>query len=345
MIEAVDLFCGVGGLTAGLRNAGVKVHAGYDNDLLCKYAFEYNNKAKFIEKDVANVSSQEIANWFSSARIRLIAGCAPCQPFSSYNNGRDTQQDRKWPLLYQFTRLIREVSPELVTMENVPDIVKHKVYDDFVNELKSMGYQVWANPVYCAEYGLPQHRRRHVLLASRLGPISLISPTHKSRPKTVYQAIGSLPPIAAGEEHPKDALHKAQGLSEINLERIRLSRPGGTWRDWPIELRSACHRKSSGMTYPSVYGRMEWNVPSPTMTTLCCGFGNGRFGHPEQDRAISLREAAILQSFPRSYRFMPLGKTISFKSVGRMIGNAVPVRLGEVIGESLQRHVNEYIQA
>lgn len=344
MIGAVDLFCGAGGLTAGLRKAGVKVHAGYDNEILCKYAFQHNNKAKFVEKDVTTVTGQEIASWFSNDKIRLLAGCAPCQPFSSYNNGRDTKLDRKWPLLNEFTRLIREVHPELVTMENVPDIVNHYIYDDFVEELRSQGYYIWADRVCCAEYGLPQQRKRHVLLASLLGPISLISPTHKSNPRTVYQAINSLPPIAAGEEHPKDPLHKAQKLSETNLTRIRASRPGGTWRDWPTELRTKCHQRSSGMTYPSVYGRMSWDSPSPTMTTLCYGFGNGRFGHPEQDRAISLREAAILQSFPRGYRFVPVGEPISFKSVGRMIGNAVPVRLGEIIGKSLQKHVKENIQ-
>lgn len=341
IIESVDLFCGAGGLTAGLRAAGIQVKAGYDLDSACKYAFEHNNGATFVCKDVAQVTSGEIHNWYSNGTVRLLAGCAPCQPFSSYNQGRDTRQDRKWPLLYQFARLIRETLPELVTMENVPDVTKHSVFDDFVAELRAQEYEIWSGPVACVEYGLPQQRRRHVLLASRLGKISLIPPTHPKRHVTVREALGKLAPIEAGMVDADDPLHRSARLSPINQQRIRLSRPGGSWKDWPVELRAECHRKQSGKTYPSVYGRMVWDAPSPTMTTLCYGFGNGRFGHPEQDRAISLREAAILQSFPSEYLFSPPGKNIEFRSVGRMIGNAVPVRLGEVIGESLIRHVAE----
>lgn len=157
------------------------------------------------------------------------------------------------------------------------------------------------------------------------------------------EMIGDLPRIAAGDCDPDDPMHRAATLTPINLQRILNSREGGTWRDWPPHLVAECHRKASGKTYPSVYGRMKRDEPSPTMTTLCYGFGNGRFGHYEQARALSLREAAILQSFPRDYEFMP-AKDITFKAVGRMIGNAVPVRLGEVIGESLIRHVETYEQ-
>lgn len=344
IIESVDLFCGAGGLTAGLRAAGIKVKAGYDLDSACQFAFEHNNDASFVCKDVGEVTPEEIREWYSEGAIRLLAGCAPCQPFSSYNQGRDTRLDRKWPLLYQFARLIKETRPELVTMENVPDVTKHSVYDDFVAGLHAQGYAVWSGTVACVNYGLPQQRRRHVLLASLLGEISLIPPTHADRHVTVRDALGSLKPINAGMIDHNDPLHRSARLSPINQQRIRLSRPGGSWKDWPEELRAECHRKQSGKTYPSVYGRMAWDAPSPTMTTLCYGFGNGRFGHPEQDRAISLREAAILQSFPSEYQFAPPGRNIEFRSVGRMIGNAVPVRLGEVIGESLALHVRQRLQ-
>ncbi|MDB1112818.1 DNA cytosine methyltransferase [Pseudomonas extremaustralis] len=340
MIDAVDLFCGAGGLTAGLRQSGVHVHAGYDIDQNCRYAYEQNNHAAFVAKSVEDVSVKEVADWYRPGRIKLLAGCAPCQPFSSYNQGRDTRNDRKWPLLYAFKRLIEGVQPELVTMENVPDVTKHEVYHDFVAALERQGYFVWADRVPCIEYGLPQHRRRHVLLASKLGPISLITKTHEGKPVTVEDAIGHFPRLAAGECDPKDPLHRSASLTPVNLKRIIYSRPGGTWKDWPTDLRAICHQKDSGKTYPSVYGRMRWEEPGPTMTTLCYGFGNGRFGHPEQNRAISLREAATLQSFPIDYEFMPVDK-INFKSVGRMIGNAVPVRLGEVIGISLKRHLEQ----
>lgn len=342
MIEAVDLFCGAGGLTAGLRNAQVRVRAGYDIESSCRFAYEWNNDAEFVGKDVSKVTPEEIHAWYQDlGSIRLLAGCAPCQPFSTYNQGRDTRQDEKWPLLNSFRDLIEGVMPELVTMENVPDVTKHDVYHEFKAMLDRLGYEVDAGTVACIDYGLPQQRRRHVLIASRLGPIKLISPTHRDAPVSVKQVIGDLPEVAAGECHPEDPMHKAAGLSELNLKRIRNSKPGGSWKEWPEELITSCHRRSSGHTYPSVYGRMKWDDPSPTMTTLCFGYGNGRFGHPEQDRAITLREAAMLQSFPRNYLFIEPDKPIHFKTVGRMIGNAVPVRLGEVIGLSFQQHVRE----
>ncbi|MFA0976933.1 DNA cytosine methyltransferase [Pseudomonas ficuserectae] len=342
MIDAVDLFCGAGGLTAGMLNAGIAVRAGYDIETQCKYAYHENNRAAFVSCDVKDVTAEQLLGWYRPERYRLLAGCAPCQPFSTYNQGRDTRTDRKWPLLYHFARLIEETEPHLVTMENVPDVTKHQVYRDFVKSIESKGYKIWDGCVSCVDYGLPQKRRRHVLLASKLGqPISIIPPTHKDTHVSVESVIRHLPRIAAGQCDPNDPLHRAASLTPLNFLRITHSRPGGTWRDWPKELVAECHRKESGKTYASVYGRMRADEPSPTMTTLCYGFGNGRFGHPIQNRAISLREAAILQSFPDDYVFME-PKNITFKAVGRMIGNAVPVRLGEVIGESLMNHVREY---
>ncbi|NYS76914.1 MULTISPECIES: DNA cytosine methyltransferase [Halomonadaceae] len=339
MIEAVDLFCGAGGLTAGLRQTGIAVRAGYDIEESCRFAYEHNNHAQFIRQDVGELTGDDINGWYQdSDAIRLLAGCAPCQPFSTYNQGKDTTKDKKWPLLGAFTRLIKEAQPELVTMENVPSVTKHKIYHDFVGSLKDEGYHVWADTVKCIEYGLPQNRRRHVLLASKLGPIELIAATHPT-PVTVKDTIGDLEPVEAGAENHNDPLHKASKLSKINMERIRHSRPGGTWRDWPEQLRADCHVRNSGKSYPAVYGRMEWNKPSPTMTTLCFGFGNGRFGHPEQDRGITLREAALLQSFPRDYKFVPDTQPALLKPVGKMIGNAVPVRLAEIIGYSFNAHL------
>lgn len=337
-IEAVDLFCGVGGLTAGLIKSGIKVKAGYDIANECRFAYEYNNNAAFIHKDVAEVTASEISSWYSKGSIRLLAGCAPCQPFSTYNQGKDTTKDKKWPLLYHFSRLIKEVKPELVTMENVPEVVKHKVYLDFINELEALGYKVSSKEVICVRYGIPQTRKRHVVLASRISDIELINPTHQEA-ITVKQVIGHLEPIAAGDASKIDPLHKAASLSDLNYRRIKHSIPGGTWRDWPEALRAECHKKESGKSYPAVYGRMEWDKPAPTMTTLCYGFGNGRFGHPEQDRGISLREASLFQTFPESYRFAETPQKLGFKAVGRMIGNAVPVRLGEVIGLSFMKLV------
>ena len=177
-----------------------------------------------------------------------------------------------------------------------------------------------------------------MLIASLFGPMALSEPTTK-KPKVVRSAIGDLPALVAGAFDPDDALHKSASLSALNLQRIRVSRPGGTWRDWPEHLIANCHRKSSGKTYPGVYARMNWDEPSPTLTTQFYGFGNGRFGHPDQDRAISLREGAILQGFPTNYQFTISGEPIEMKTVGRLIGNAVPVNLGRLIGQSIKSHL------
>ncbi len=290
------------------------------------------------------LSADFVADHLSGGSYRLLAGCAPCQPFSNYSRGRYTYEPNKWGLLNAFGRLVMEIRPELVTMENVFQLKNHKVFKKFQSTLTEQGYYVWFDHIDCHHYGLPQTRRRLVLLASRLGPIMPIAATHPSKVdwKTVRQTIEELPPLAAGEAASIDRLHVSSTLTEINMKRIRASKPGGTWRDWPEQLIAECHKRTTGKTYPGVYGRMEWDTPSPTITTQCFGFGNGRFGHPQQDRAISLREAAMLQSFDREYAFIEEGQKINFKGIGRLIGNAVPVRLGEVIGQSILRHVEKF---
>ncbi|WP_233493322.1 DNA cytosine methyltransferase [Ruegeria atlantica] len=334
MLGAIDLFCGAGGLTCGLRRSGVDVLAGVDVDEKCRHAFEVNNGAEFLLEDVSQLSAAKLHELFDGTSIRILAGCAPCQPFSTYSHRYETVGTPRWGLLYHFARLVRAVRPEIVTMENVPSVSKHQVYHDFVATLEDLGYQVWNAVVDCRDHDLPQMRKRTVLMASLLGPIQ-ISDQSALAHKTVRDAIYDLPPLENGQSDDKDRLHVAAKLSPLNLERMRVSKPGGTWRDWPEELVAACHRKSSGKTYPGVYARMEWDKPSPTLTTQFFGFGNGRFGHPEQDRAISLREGAILQGFPPSYSFLPGDEHVQFKTLGRLIGNAVPVALGETIGRSI----------
>lgn len=340
-VYAVDLFCGAGGLTHGLLKAGVDVRLGVDIDPACEYPYVINNNANFLLKSVEDLKGSELEHHYRKNGIKLLAGCAPCQPFSTYNQ-KATESDKRWGLLLQFSRLVDELSPDLVTMENVPRLIEQNVFGEFVTNLEENGYSVDYQVVNCAEYGVPQQRNRLVLLASKLGPISLLTPEQfGQKPKTVKEAIGSLPPLEAGTRDPKDPLHQCSALTDINMQRIKASTPGGTWRDWPRELVVACHKKSSGKTYPSVYGRMTWDDPAPTITTQFFGFGNGRFGHPEQDRAISLREGAILQGFPPDYKFTRPKERIYQKSIGRLIGNAVPVTLGEVIGASLLAHVSK----
>lgn len=342
-VVAVDLFCGGGGLTYGLRELGIDVRAGYDIDRACRYAYEANNApAKFYERDVRRITAREIKAHFPPGAVKALVGCAPCTPFSALRKGRDTSDESEWSLLGEFARLVRKVEPDLVSMENVPQITKHAVFADFRDQLESLQYSVSASVVKCEDYGIPQKRRRLVLLASRLGEIALLPPTHPNRHRTVAQAIRKLPAIEAGTHATKDPIHLAANLEPLNLRRIRLSKPGGTWRDWPTAQRLHCHKKASGSTYDAAYGRMEWDKPSPPITTKFYNLGSGRFGHPTQDRAISVREGAILQTFPRSYKFAPAREKLKITKLGQIIGNAVPPRLGAVLGASLRRHIADF---
>ena len=345
--EVVDLFCGVGGLTCGMRQAGFKVVAGFDNDDTCEYTYSHNNETSFHCRNIKEVTSEEINNCYSDNVQKILVGCAPCQPFStmSYKRFVDTSRetDLKYDLLSEFGRLIQGVKPVIVAMENVPELKNAKVFNDFLEILKNEGYHTdGGQVVYCPDYGIPQNRHRFILLASKIGEIKLLPPTHDRKTVTVRPFIEKLPPIAAGEMYYADKLHRSASLAPINLQRIRASVPGGTWKDWPEELRCHCHKKESGQTYTSVYGRMSWDKIGPTMTTQFFCYGTGRYGHPKQDRALSLREGALLQTFPEKYEFFPPDVTdYCMRDVARHIGNAVPVRLGEIIGESIKTHLSE----
>ena len=337
-VKCIDLFCGAGGLTCGLKKSGIDVVAGVDVDESCRHPFEVNNSAEFLLEDVSKINPEKLNEYFGKGSVRVLAGCAPCQPFSTYSQRYETVGTARWGLMYHFARLVKSIRPEFVTMENVPTVMKHEVYQDFVQTLRNLGYHVWSEVVDCKKYGLPQQRRRTVLLASLDRPLELIAHV-TGLEHNVRAAIGLMPALSQGKGSNVDTLHVAAGLSDLNLKRIRVSKPGGTWRDWPKELVAECHRKNTGKSYPGVYARMSWDQPSPTLTTQFFGFGNGRFGHPDQDRAISLREGAILQGFPPEYSFLPEGDKVYFQTLGRLIGNAVPVTLGEIIGKSIQKHL------
>lgn len=341
-LVAVDLFCGIGGLTKGLTLAGIDVVAGIDIDETCSFVYEKNNDSKFICEDISTFNKETLHNLYPSDSIKILVGCAPCQPFSKYSSKyrKNGHKDDKWKLLSSFGNLIESELPDVVSMENVPNLEKEKVFKEFLTILKDNKYNIDYKVINCKNYGVPQNRRRLVLLASRLGEIKIIEPfCDDKNVVTVKQAIFDLPKIAAGEICSTDALHQSSGLSAINLQRIKQSRQGGTWRDWDENLRLDCHKKVSGKTYPSVYGRMSWDKPSPTITTQFYGYGNGRFGHPEQNRAISLREGAILQSFPANYIFEDADHPINRHDTAIHIGNAVPVELGRAIGISIINHL------
>lgn len=349
-VSAVDLFCGIGGLTHGFIKSRLNVIAGIDSDQTCAFAYKQNNsEADFLPINIKDFMADQLRDLYPPGHVRVLVGCAPCQPFSNHRNKAKrnkeidlTLTDDRYKLLDEFLRLVREVQPEIVSMENVPQVRNYNVFGEFISELNNLGYHLsdFSTPVYCPDYGVPQKRERLVLLASRLGPISLIEPTHsEDNYKTVAQTIGKLEAIADGETSTKDSIHRARKLSETNLKRIRSIKAGQNWTNLSEDLISPCHKKDSGKTFTSPYSRMTWDDLAPTMTTHCTGFSNGRFGHPVQDRAISLREAALLQSFPQTYKFVEDGSSINVGDIARHIGNAVPPALAAAIGRSIIAHL------
>ena len=339
--SVVDLFCGAGGLSYGFKAESFAVVGGIDIDEKCRFPYERNNEAPFLRRDVASLTPKEVKALFLPRTTRVLVGCAPCQPFSTYNQ---KNKDPKWQLLRAFGSLIDGVRPDIVSMENVPRLLTFRggsIFEEFVATLREAKYHVVWDVLYGPDFGLAQTRSRLVLLASRLGPITLPKANHKGRHRTVRDEIGKLRPLTHGEIDKLDPLHRASGLSSINSRRIASAKPGGTWREWRPGLVAECHKAASGRGYSSVYGRMSWEEPSPTITTQFYGFGNGRFGHPDQDRGLSLREGALLQGFPREYEFVPPGDQVHFKNLGRLIGNAVPVKLAKAIARSVKNHIEE----
>ena len=331
-ICAIDVFCGIGGLTHGLGLAGVNVKAGIDVDPSCQYVYEANNPdSNFLHADVRTIRSEDIAPYYKDADVSLMVGCAPCQPFSAHTRRLESPRSDNCSLVGEFARLIGEATPDVISMENVPGLAKHNAFEELLSTLDELGYK-WCDydVLSCSDYGVPQNRKRLVLLASRLGEISLPSPTPTIT--TVADLIRGLPAIEDGHASPDDPAHASLPLSSMNRKRIRQSIPGGTWRDWDEEIVNECHRKAY---YPAPYGRMRWDAAAPTITTQFCYYSTGRFGHPKQHRAISVREAALLQTFPGDYKLTEDDKPVTIRKMARHIGNAVPVKLAEAIGKSI----------
>jgi len=346
-LRSFDFFCGAGGLTRGLRSAGITVIAGFDNDEQCRLSYEKNNRGVlFFAKDIRDITVGELKKLagVKSFRDMLFAGCAPCSPFSQQRKNEEPSSDLT--LLMEFGRIVAKAKPGYVLVENVPGLANvpgYSTFRRFVRLLKVSGYEIAFAILNAKRFGVPQNRRRLVLIATRRTSPSL--PKHKygskRRPyKTVRQAIKRFPGLKAGQENSKIKNHVASALTPINLQRIKATpKNGGDRRSWPKRLRLKCHTgRYTGHT--DVYGRMFWDSPAPTLTGRCNSISNGRYGHPTQNRAISLREAAALQSFPSDYRFFGFHNQIA-----RQIGNAVPVRLAKDLGKHIlwlrsQEHQN-----
>ncbi|MGE2689074.1 DNA cytosine methyltransferase [Mycolicibacterium pulveris] len=333
-VSVFDFFAGCGGTSQGFSDAGLRITGALDHDENATATFKNNfAHVSILQRDIRDVSIDEIEALTAGKGVRLFAGCAPCQPFSPQNKNRSKSDPRR-NLLQEFQRFVSALQPELIVVENVPGLQAAKNKGPlgiFLRELARQGYEYDVGVLRALEFGVPQERRRLVVVASRLAIPVLPRPTHvvtRRPPRTVRSTIGHLRPIADGGVDSRDPDHAAMRLSDANKVRIRATPEGGDRRDWNRKLLPDCHLVHGGHT--DAYGRMWWDRPASGLTTRCLSYSNGRFGHPEQDRAISLREAALIQTFPPNFRFIG-----SLTSRGRQVGNAVPPTMARKIARSL----------
>ena len=339
-IKAIDLFCGSGGTTSGLKKSGIDVYAAVEIDKVASETYQYNNpEVKLIQSDIRDVSCLDFPDINRDENYLMLVACPPCQGFSTIRNGGE--DDERNELIFEYERLILELKPDFLLMENVSGMMGKKgkkIFDRFYNNIKNQ-YDIVYDVLNAADYGVPQQRKRLVLHGIKkkffLKNLSLPDKTHSKDgdggklPWVNADVIMDLPPIHAGESYqgPLEIFnHISNGLSEKNIERIRIIRNGnGSRSSLPDSLKLNCHRNSAG--HSDVYGILDVNKPSVTITGGCMSYSKGRFGHPTQDRALSAREAARLQSFDDDYIFF--GNRVD---LAKQIGNAVPVRLAQASG-------------
>ena len=335
-IKAIDFFCGAGGLTHGLLDAGIEVTAGVDNDERLRKTYEANNHpSRFIAEDIAQVDIHKLRARLDirSEDAVLYAACTPCQPFSTLNTMKGADPRRS--LLLDFANLVDACPPDFILVENVPGMSNaagKEIYNQFVKTLDRHGFLTDAEKLDAKDYGVPQTRKRFILLASRHGRPALPKPTPQGRFATVRDAISHYPALEDGGKSPLYHNHAARKLAPHHKRIVEAVPPnGGNRRDIAdVSLLLPCHRRHPE-AHKEVFGRMAWDLPGPTLTCRCTDVYCGRFTHPEQDRGISLREAAALQTFPDDYEF--LGKSIQENA--RQIGNAVPVLLAKSLGSDM----------
>ena len=344
MVDAVDLFCGVGAMSYGLKQSGINIVLGVDNDKECQYPYETNNQNQFLSEDVKNINGKNLRKYCSTDSLRLLVGCAPCQPFTLNAHVKKLSKHSKYSLFSEFARIVSEFEPDFVISENVAGIINDNMFQESVQLIKDNGYYICCQVVGCADFGIPQKRRRMILLGSKLGQIDGLSATHNDtgdynldRYVTLRDTIGFLNDV---ETNADNKMHKCINLSDINIKRILQSKPGRTWLDWDKHLWRERH-KNGKKDFLNPYSRLEWDTICSTITTEFFNYGSGRFGHPEKNRALSLLEGALIQTFPIDYRFTKK-ESVPINEVARHIGNAVPVKLAKHIGSHLLDHIDYY---
>lgn len=353
-IKVFDFFSGCGGTSAGLRAAGMEIAFALDNDPDSAQTYRSNfPEAHFEESDIQTFQTKDLLPFIEkeAGNVVLFSGCAPCQPFSKQNRSRDLKTDDRANLLKRFGDFVSCYRPDYVLIENVPGIQEININSPgplpkFQKLLRKLGYHYDCQIVRAQDYGVPQRRARLILIAAKNGLIKLPKPTHGSaedsttvRPyTTAWEAIKHLPPIEAGSREESVPNHICASLSKLNMERIINTPAGGDRRDWPDHLQLTCHRRKKDGTpgfsgHMDVYGRIRKDQPATGLTTRCISLSNGRFGHPEQNRALSVREAACLQTFPENFVFCG-----TLTSTAKQVGNAVPVAMAKCLGQEIIRH-------
>jgi len=341
MYHSIDLFSGIGGLSFGMVKAGFEVIAAIeiDKDAARTYKLNFPN-VNLIEKDIRKVSIAEIKRTLGDKELDLLAGCPPCQGFSSVRrrNKKRNVKDPRNNLIDEFLRFVKELMPKVIMLENVPGLMNYYRFKIFIKELIKLGYKDAENykVMNVRDYEIPQNRRRLTVIASRVGQID-IAPGSKTK-TTVRDKIGSLP----SPEKSTDDLHKIYPKhSEKILTRIKLTpKDGGSRKDLPEEYELECH-KNKNVGFHDIYGRLRWDDYSTTITGGCLNPSKGRFLHPEQDRCISAREASLLQSFPEDYKFPT---DIKKDSLALMIGNALPPNFSYVQMMNIKNHLEKYCE-
>lgn len=336
---SIDLFSGCGGLTEGMHQAKFKTKFAFEIDEIASRTFKLNHKrTKVITKDIRTVSLDEIKSELKGETIHLLAGCPPCQGFSSIRRlNRETPvEDDRNNLINEYVRFIEELKPYTFMMENVPALIHYDLFLKAVERLKEIGYH-WIDykVVNVKDYGVPQSRKRLVMVGSRLGEIKVAPPVNEK--KTVREMIGNLPLPSESDDpvHKMFPTHTPEVQTRIELTPAN----GGSRKDLPAQYKLKCHEKEN-VGFNDVYGRLRWDDYSTTMTGGCLNPSKGRFLHPEQHRNISAREAALLQSFPADYKF-PVDAPRT--NIALMIGNALPPRFSYHQSMNLKNHILQHI--
>ncbi|WP_273000719.1 DNA cytosine methyltransferase [Hydrogenibacillus schlegelii] len=352
-LTVIDLFSGSGGVTLGFKNRGFRVLAAVEIDPVAAETYRLNHPEVILfERDVRTVDPSEMMDGcgLRPGELTVLSVCAPCQPFSVQN--RSKKEDPRVTLILEALRFVRSMKPEFVFFENVPGLYRGRyrdVLEELIRGLEYEGYGISGPKVVdAADYGVPQFRKRLIMLAASGGRVlPFPEPTHASpetarqtgkKPwRTVREAFRGLPPLRSGEKDENDLLHRARKHRPVALERLKyIPKDGGNRHSLPSHLQLSCHVGNGNLGFHDVYGRMECDRPSNTLTTGCTNLTKGRFAHPEQDRAITPREAARLQTFPDDYRFAG-----SYEQISAQIGNAVPVLLAEVFAQTFREHSND----